>query len=566
MTTQQQKTTGKRRTLLADLVAGATGAVAGAPQAMGFAIIAQIPPIYGLYTAIVATIVGSFTAGSTFMTIAPTNAVALVVGSTLTRYDEGLQIELLFLLTVIVGVFQLLFGVLRLGGLTRFFSNAVMTGFITGAGLLIILGQLRNLTGVRLETPSSIAIEGLGIELSGALPRFLEWVAKIPQSDWPTVVIGVLTLVIIYALRQTRFKNAAILTALVATALIANLLGWTSVADVSSISEIPSGLPSPVMPNWGFTGDLLFPGLALAILALVQSAALTQSIPEPDGSIPDVSRDFVGQGLANIVAGFFQGMPSGGSLSRTAVNVAAGAKTRLANVFSGLFIGGTVLLLGSLIERVALAALAGQLVIAAASLIRPQNILMVWRVNRSARLSMLVTFVATLLLPLEFSIYIGVGLSLMLYVYNSAEQIHVVRLVPEGDNLFREEPVPETLPSNEPIILSVSGNLYFAAVKRLEEMIPVPTDSECPIVILRLRDNFFLGSTGLRFLHRYCDLLEAQNGHLLLTGISKKIETELSRTGVLKTIGEDRVFFADDVVFSGTMDALRYAQEKLGCG
>lgn len=540
-----------RKSLIPDLLSGATGAVAGAPQAMGFAIVAGISPIYGLYTAIVATIVGSLTAGSPYMTIAPTNAVALVVGTTLVRFDEASHVERVFVLTLLVGVIQLAFGLMRLGGLTRFVSNAVMTGFITGAGLLIILGQLGHLTGYSADNRSP-------------LPRFWEWLTNIGESNLETVFIGLLTMAIILTLHRTRMKNAAVLMALLVTGVFVNLVGWDMVADVTSLSKIPAGLPAPIMPEWDYVPDLLSPALALAILTLVQSAALVESIPPPSNqSNGGPSRDFVGQGIANIIGSVFQSMPSGGSLSRTAVSIHSGAQTRMANVFAGLFVALATVTLSGAIEKVVMAALAGHLIVAAAFLIRIPVIRTVWQVSMSGRLSMLATFVSTLVLPLEYSIYIGMALSLAMYIYSSESSLNVVHLVPMGNNQFSEERIPDVLPAHQPIVFSVYGNLFFAAVRRLEEYLPPPETADHTVVILRLRHNPYMGSTGLRFFKKYAETLSKRNSKLILAGISPAVQAQLERTGGLGDLGTANIFLGDHIVFSATQRALTYAEDWL---
>jgi SulP family sulfate permease len=542
-----------RQTLIDDLIAGATGAVAGAPQAMGFAIVAGVSPVYGLYTAIVTTIVGALTSSSTLMTIAPTNALALVVGTTLVRFDAASQIERMITLTLLVGVFQLAFGLLHLGELTRFVSNAVMTGFITGAMLLIILGQLPHMTGVPTHG-------------GGVLPRLWHWLENLDQLDAETTVIGVAAFIIIYRLHVTRLGNVATLIAILITGITVAVAGWDHVELVRDLSRMPSGLPSPTVPNLSYAPDLLVAALALAVLGSVQSAAITNMFADSKhrkGNPPDVNRDFVAQGLANIAGGFFQNMAAAGSFSRTAVNVNARARTRLANVLAGVFVALFVVALAPLIERVALAALAGHLIVAAMTVMRPRMIWMVWKVNASARVSMAVTFLSTLVLPLEYSIYIGVGLSLGLYAYTSASNIQVSRLIPMGDQHFRETDIPAELPSREPVVLSVSGNMYFAAVKRLEELMPSPVNAERPVVILRLRDNQYLGSTGLRFLEQYSQQLRERGGMLILTGVGPKIERELKRTAHLDYFGENGVFTAEDQVFDATEHALNYVQKWL---
>jgi SulP family sulfate permease len=541
----------QRSATLDDLLAGATGAMVGIPQAMGFAIIAGISPIYGLYAAMIAPVIGALAGSSVYMTVAPTNALALVVGSRLMQFDEAGQIERLFVLTLLVGVFQLVFGLLRLGELARFVSNAVMTGFITGAGILIILGQLHHLTGYAAASGASV--------LSG----FEEWLVNLYRSDLRTTVVGIVTIVLILALKQTRAKNAAALIAITLISGLVALAGWHGVEIVGDISSIPGKLPTPGLPDFAYARDMLIAALAVAVLASVQSVAITNNFAERQEPSPDLNRDLAAQGLANIAGGVLQGMPAGGSLSRTAVNVSAGARTRLANIFSGVLVMVGVLVFAPMLGKVALAALAGHLIVAASEVIRLRIVILVWRVNWSARLVMAITFASTLALPLEYSVYIGVLLSLALYVYSSANNIHVVRLVTNGNHHFREAEVPHHLPSAEPVVLSVSGNLYFAAVKHLQELMPSAEGVDRPVVILRLRDNQYLGSTGIQFLEAYDRQLRAHGGRLILTGVGHKIEDELVRTDMLGRFGQERIFRAEEYVFEATEHALDYARAWL---
>lgn len=540
-----------RKTLGADLLAGVTGAIAGAPQVMGFALIAGVSPIYGLYSGFIATAVGALAGSTAFMTVVPTNALALVVASTLGAVGPENPVERMFTLTLLVGVFMLMFGVLRLGSLTRFVSNAVMTGFITGAGTLILLGQLRNLTGYDGPRESDI------------LSRVIAWATHPERSDIETLLTGLLAIGVIYLLRKTRFKAAATLVAIVVTSGLVALLGWDSVRTVGDISTIPSGWPPFTLPDLTYAPELVTAALAMAVLASVQSAAVVKAIPQPDGSRASINRQFAGEGIANLVVSVFQGMPVGGSLSRTAVNISAGARSRMANFFAGLLLGLTLLFLGEVIARVTMPALAAILIVAALSLIRPDELRLVWNVSLTGRVSMVATLVATLVLPLQYSIYTGVALSLGLYVYTSSQNIKVRRLVITENGRVREVDLPEYLPDGEPVIISESGNLYFASVRRLEALMPDPGNSKRPMVILRLRDNEYLGSTGIRFLIDYDRKLRSRGGKLLLAGVSPTVRAQLERTGAIWKLGENSVFDEQDFIFAATRRAIQHAEELL---
>ena len=486
------------------------------------------------------------------MTIAPTNALALVVFSTLEN-DGSVSVEKMAVLSLLVGVFQVAFGMFRLGNLTRFVSNAVMTGFITGAGLLIILGQLVHVSGY---DPQPIA--WWPEQLSSSLPRFFDWLVHLPQSQPHTLIIGIAAIVIIARLHHTRLKNVATLVAIFVTTVFILIAGWS---DVSIVAHVPQGLPSPVLPKIDFAGGLITDALALAVLALVQSAALTHAVREPDGSVANTNQDFVAQGLANLAGSLFQCLPVGGSLSRTAVNINAGARTRLANLIAGLSIGLVLLILGPAVEYIALAALAGHLIVAAVSLIRPKEIKLVWKVNPMARAVMVVTLIATLTLPLEYSIYGGVILSLVLYLYSSSQSLVVEQIIPLGGGRFRAAPLPNQLPQNDAIILNVRGSLYFAAMRRLESLLPMPLPQQSTIVILRLRESHHLASTGLHLLLQYQGQLRKSGGDLLLTGLSEENWQILQQTSMVADFGADNLYRSDETYFGTTEKAYCAALE-----
>ncbi len=541
---------GFRDSFGADLLAGASGAAVGAPQAMGFAIIAGVSPIYGLYTAVVATIVGALSTSSVFMTVNPTNALVLVVGSTLSAYVDDDPLGHLFTLTVMVGIVQLLLGLLRAGNLFRFVSNAVMTGFVSGAGLLIIIGQLHALVGLGSR------------DWGSAVARISDWLLRLPQAHSQTLFIGLLSIALIVALKRTRLKYLAMLSSLIICSALVHFAGWQDVLLTGDLMPVPAGMPQLVLPVPAYVPELAFAALAIALLASMQSAGLTRMVPQPDGSLAGVQRDLTGQGLANIAGGLFQGLPSGGSLSRTAINISAGARSRMANIFSGLCIAAILLIFGPVIERIPLAALAGQLVVAATSLIRLDALALTWRVNFAARGALVATLGATLLFPLEYSVYIGVAISLLFYAWSSARNLQVRRLVQTEDGAFREEALPQHLPGRKPLVVSIAGNLYFAAVPLLEERLPQPAeDSERPVVVLRLRDNLYLGSTGIRFLQDYALKLEAAGGRLLLAGVSPDVHRQLQRTGA--TTWLEPIFLAEEVIFASTQRALAWAEDWL---
>ena len=402
----------------AELLAGLSGALIGAPQAMAFALIAGVDPIYGLYTAIVATLVGSLFDGHGVMTIAPTNALALVVGSTLAPFADGAggALERLFALTALVGVFQLLFGVLRLGRLMRYFDAAVLTGFIAGAGILIVLNQLPTLTGLALN-------EG------NALARSWEWLRRLAEFAPQTTLMGALALVLMLAFWRTRARRFGTLVGLAVVSLAVAALGWEEVARVRDISTLPRRLPDFVGPDWRLWPALAPGALAIAVLGLAQSAAMARRLPEDQAEflkrLDSDSQDFLGQGLANLVGGFFQCIPAGGSLSRTALLLEAGGRTRWGNVVSALIIAAFLLSLAGVAEQIALPALAAQLVVAGLRLVNWRAVRRLWGSGIAGQAALTLMFLATLVLPLEQSIFLGILISALLFVRRRRRKVRL---------------------------------------------------------------------------------------------------------------------------------------------
>ena len=541
-----------RGDLRADLAAGLTGATAGAPQAMAFAIVAGISPVYGLYSAIVSTIIGGLFSRSPLLTTGPTNALAVVIGSTLAPFTEsGDVVGRLITLTFLVGAIELVMGLLRLGGLARYVSTAVMTGFVSGAAVLVLLGQLGHLTGIEADAPNPL------VELGQLL-------ARLDHLHPQTFAVGLATIAIILWLHRTRLASFATLVAIAITGGVIALLGWheRGVALVIDMAPIPAALPGLSLPTPRYMPDLFAGALALAVLALVQTAALMQSIQRPEEEPPDVSREFVVQGASNLGGALFQSMPTGGSLSRTAVNIKSGARTRWANVFAGLFVALIMLLFGGLAERIALAALAGHLVVASTTLIDVPQMRFIWRASVSGRWAMLATFASTLAVPLQYSVYIGVALSLLLYIAESSK-IRLTQLEPLGDHRYRELAPPRRLPDAQPVLLSLQGNLSFAAMRELYGRLPDVTGVRRPVAILRLRGDTMLAGTGVAVLMAYHRRLRARGGKLILCGVEAATFNTLVRTGALELLGRENIFCAEDVVFASAEAAVDYAKQWL---
>ena len=249
---------------------------------------------------------------------------------------------------------------------------------------------------------------------------------------------------------------------------------------------------------------LVVPALSLAFIGLVQGAGISANFPNPDGSYPDASRDFVGQGAANVAAGVFQGMPVGGSLSATSLNKQAGARSRQALVIAGLVMAVVIVAFAGLVGKLAMPSLAGLLMLIGYRTIKPADLQSVWRTGAVQKLVLVTTFALTMLIPLQYAVLVGVGLSVILHVVRQSNQVTIKRRQVDPEGQFIETDPPARLPAEEVVILQPYGSLFFAAAPVFEAALPALTDaSRHSVVILRLRGRSDLGTTFMDVLYRY---------------------------------------------------------------
>ena len=551
----------ERALLSSDLVAALTFAVVNVPQSMGHALLATVNPVLGIFTLMVAVPVGALFSSSVFMNVSTTGALSVAAGVVLLEFPAGQRAEALIVLILLVGLIQLLAGVFRLGFLIRFVSNAVMTGFLNGVAVLIILGQLSDLTGYQSSFSNRVA-------------QALDLLLRLGQINPQITSIGVFTLALIVGLLWLKAlqRFAFIIAIAVATVLLVLLTlpalptaaNFAVVPTVGGIAAIPREMPQLALPQLSLVLSLLLPALSVAIIGLVQGAGVSQGTPNPDGRYPSVSRDFLGQGAANMATSLVGGIPAGGSVSGTALLMGAGAKSRWGNIFVGLFVALIVLLAGPLVERVPMPALAALLIVAGFQGLRVEQGVMAWKTGRISRLVMLVTFLATLIIPLQFAVLVGVALSILLNTIRQSNKVVVTQWVLQAQGFPLEQPPPKHLPSHQLTILHVYGSLFFAAAKNMEEMLPTVGDATRTVVAINLRGKSEIGSTFVTVLQHYAQALQARQGKLMLVGVDRLVRDQLAKTGVLKLIGNENVFVATPQIGEALNQAVAAANAWLG--
>jgi len=544
-----------RGNLVPDLIAGLTTGVANIPDAMASAILAGVNPLQGLYAVMIGTPLGALFSSSAFMNIAATSALAITAGSAVAGYSEDARASAIATLALLAGLVMLLAGLLKLGRLLRFVSNSVVIGFLTGVSINVILSQLGDFTGYASEYSNKVV-------------KAVDTLLHLNQIDPQTTAIGLLTVAVILLVDRTRLRNFSMLFGMVIGSVVVVILGWIEVQLVGDVAAIPDTLKLITvvqLPDLSLAPALLVDAIALAIIALVQGAGVSKAYPNPDGKYPDSSRDFVGQAAANIGAGLFQGMPIGGSVSGTALNISSGAKSRWANVFSGLLVVVAVMLFSQAVSMVAMPAMAAVLIVAGFQSIKRERIADVWDTGWSPRIVMLVTLVLTLAIPLQQAVFLGVLLSILAYFFiTGAHEVRLVQNIPNPDGTVTEGPVPAELASNAVTLLQIYGNLTFAGAETLEQFLPKVGDAKRPVVILRLRAQEGIGSSFVTVLERYSQQVKAAGGRLMVVGVNPKVKRQLDRTETTSDIlGPENVFVATTTLGASTRAALDAAQRWL---
>lgn len=523
-----------------DIVAGLTVAVVALPQSMAYAIIAGVHPKFGLYAAIFPAIVAALFGSSRYLAAGPTNAISMVVSSSMasaaiagtmvSSLPEEQKISLLFLLSFIVGAIQFLLGVLRFGNFTNFISHSVVVGFTAGAGILIGLGQLKNLIGVNI----------------GNHPHFIDSMVhtfkKFPELNIYSLLLGVFTILFIFGTKKISSKIPGSLLAMVISAFFAFILGLES-KGVKTIGAIPQTLPpfSNFPIDMDSINGLFTPALAIAILGIVEALSIAKSIASKSGEKVDGNQEFIAQGLANMTAGLTSGIPGSGSFTRSAVNFASGAKSRFAVVFSALFILLVLIIAAPLAKFIPIASLAGILMVVAYSMIDKHAFINAYRATYGDRVVLIATMLATLFLELEQAVYIGVLLSIVLFLRKiSHPQIFPVM---PGKDARKLLPIEENQSTCHQLsIYQVEGSLFFGAISELEDKLSSYIKNGGKFVIVRLAQVRLIDATGVHALESLLRECRDRNITMMFSNVKPAVMDVLKKTEISDQIGEDNFF------------------------
>lgn len=527
-----------KENLRADFMAGLTGAVIVLPQGVAFAMIAGLPPVYGLYSAMVPAIVAALFGSSRHLISGPTTAISIVVFASVSKFaTPGTPefIEMALTLTFLAGVYQLALGLGRMGTLVNFVSHSVVVGFTAGAALLIATSQLKHFFGVKIPAGESF------------LHTWLDLLAQIGNINVYALLISVTSLAIGIGFMIYKPRWPGLLFAMVIGSILALIVG-AGAHQIHLVGEIERSLPPLSVPDFSFSSikKLGSAALAVAMLGLVEAVSIARSVALKSGQHIDGNQEFIGQGLANITGSFFSSYASSGSFTRSGINYTAGARTPMAAIFAALLLAAIVLLVAPLAAYLPIPAMAGILLIVAWRLIDFHHIHNIIQVSRSETLVLATTFFATLFVELEFAIYVGVMLSLIMYLMRTARP-HIKSTIPDPASDKRKM-VASSLSAECPQlkVVQVEGSLFFGAVDHVQKALRNFTEQnpEQKHLLLVGGGINFIDIAGAELILQESDRRKKAGGGFYVVKINESVCSILKRGDYLKRFGAENVFLS----------------------
>jgi SulP family sulfate permease len=532
-----QLTTYDREQLQGDLSAGLTVGVMLIPQGMAYALIAGLPPIYGLYAALVPLVVYALFGTSRQLAVGPVAMVSLLVAASvgpLAGGDPERYIALALMVSLMVGLFQFVLGVARFGFLVNFLSHPVLSGFTSAAALIIGLSQLKHLLGV--DIPRSNYIHEI----------LLDAYQRLGAVEPTTLALGLGSIALLIVLKRWKKALPGALVAVAVTTALVWALGLNQ-NGIAIVGEVPRGLPGLFIPTFELdTLQSLIPAtLAIALVGFMESIAVAKVYASRHRYEVDANQELIGLGLANVFGAFFQAYPTTGGFSRTAVNDQAGARTSLAGLFSALVIALTLLLLTPLFYYMPNAVLAAIVMVAVFGLIDVDEARRLWRVDRKDFGLMMLTFGATLLLGIEEGILVGVVVSLIAIIHEISQPHTAIEGRLPGTETYRNlSRNPEALTRASVIVVRMDASLSFANASEFKDLVMELDikDPELRAVVINMYPVNRIDSTGAHMLQEIIEDCRRNHVDVYLAGVKGPPRDMLERAGVIDLLGPHHLF------------------------
>lgn len=542
----------KGRDLLHDVAPALAVTFLSVPQGVAYALIAGLPPAMGLYAAAFPAIIGSLFRSSVHVVTGPTNALSLLVGTVIAAHAESDPVIMAATLAVVTGALQLAAGLLRLGTVTDYISTPVVLGYITGAGTLIGVGQLHNVTATTGER-------------GNLFHQLFTWTRGLEQTHVLSVALALGTVALLVLLKRIdrRIPGAIVVMALGILMSFGLGLSAYGVVTVADVARVPKGLPPFTLPDGSQIASLGSAALACMVLSFVESSSVARAVARETGQKLDTSAEFSGQGLANLAAGLSGAFVTSGSLTRSALNHRSGARTRLSGALSGVFMILVLLVLGPIVDYTPIAVLAGLLLVVAVGLVDLGRIRRLLLSSRSDAAAFLGTLVATWVLSLDQAIGVGVAISIVLFL-RRARLLSVRELSPDETGQLAEFRIGEGPGvQGSPIrFIHLAGSLFFGAAGELRDSLDEVVEAPgTKVVVLRMKRTHGIDFSTAEALAAFAARMREHDQHLLLVGVSEQTRALLVRAGLADVIGLDHIILGVPSLFEAAARAVRKAVE-----
>jgi len=513
-----------RSDFIADAVAGLAVAIVALPLAMAIAIASNLPPERGLFTAIVAGFLISAHGGSRYQIGGPTAAFIVTVAMVAMKHGyEGLVLA-----TIMAGAILIIMAFLRAGELIKFIPYPVIVGFTSGIALLIAFSQIRDFFGLKITTVPPDFIDKLSI-----------YVAHLHETNFTAVLLALISIGVIYFAKRRfpRIPGPIIVVTLSALAV------WGFNLPVETIESrfgaIPSMLPSPVWPEITFEKlRLLLPdAITIATLAAIESLLSAVVADGMTGTRHKSNAELLGQGVANIASGIFGGLPATGAIARTATNIKAGARTPVAGMMHAIWLFLFMLLLAPLIIKVPLAALAAILMVVAWNMSEIKHIKEIMHSPRTDRIVLIVTFLLTVLVDLNFAIQAGIALASILFIDQMMKATQIRPITSEEND--PDSTSNKTIPHGVEVY-EIQGPLFFGVAEKLVDTLML-FEKPPQVFILRMRYVPLIDAAGLHSLEILHERLSHYNTRLILSGVNAQVYQFIRSSRIDEKIGRENI-------------------------
>ncbi|XP_031484893.1 probable sulfate transporter 4.2 isoform X1 [Nymphaea colorata] len=541
-----------REYLQVDLMAGLTVGIMLVPQAMSYAKLAGLQPIYGLYSGFVPIFIYAIFGSSRQLAIGPVALVSLLVSNVLAGIADTsseLYTELAILLALMVGVLECIMGFLRLGWIIRFISHSVISGFTTASAIVISLSQAKYFLGYSIVRSSKI------------IPLIKSIVAGASQFSWPPFVMGSIILAVLLVMKhlgktkkKLRFLRAAgPLTAVVSGTVFVKVFHPSS---ISVVGEIPQGLPKFSVPKeFGYLKSLIPTAFLITGVAILESVGIAKALAAKNGYELDSNQELFGLGVANVCGSFFSIYPTTGSFSRSAVNHESGAKTGLSGIVMGIIMGCALLFMTPLFTDIPQCCLAAIVISAVMGLVDYDEAIFLWHTDKKDFLLWTITCITTLFFGIEIGVLVGVGSSLAFVIHESANpHIAVLGRLP-GTTVYRNvQQYPEAYTYHGIVIVRVDAPIYFANISYIKERLQEyeiddegtmkrgPEVEKIYFVIIEMAPVTYIDSSAIQALKDLYQEYQTRGIQLALSNPNQKVLQTLASCGVLELIGKEWYF------------------------